>query len=234
MVGAMPKEIRIPFTQIRIGRFMFLLVSITLMLALRPFLEGLVGVTLLMDVFMTLIVLSGVYAVRQNNLLFSISMVFALPALGAHWMRYFVDASSFLLVGEIFSALFFTFIVIVCTHHLFTQKRVTPDVIAGGVCGYLLIGLMWGAFFMILDTLQPGSFKVGEEVSEQSSYLTYYSYVTLTTLGYGDITPITSQARSVSILEAIVGPIYLTILVARLVAMQVSQSMQAHPPQSSA
>ncbi len=115
--------------------------------------------------------------------------------------------------------------VVLVLNYLSEEKEITTDVIAGAICGYLLIGLMWSNFFSILEILQPGSFSVPADVGAESSHFTYYSYVTLTTLGFGDITPTTDQARSLSVLEAIAGPIYLAILVARLVGMSISQSI---------
>ena len=116
--------------------------------------------------------------------------------------------------------------VVLVLKYLSEEEEITTNVIAGAICGYLLIGLMWANFFSVLEILQPGSFKTSENANTELSYFTYYSYVTLTTLGFGDITPITSQARSLSVLEAIAGPIYLAVLVARLVGMSISQSLR--------
>ena len=222
----MSKEIKIPFTQIRIGRFYFLLISIVLMFALKPFLEDSIGIQLLMDIFVTLILLSGVYAAGQKNYLFYIALLITTPTITLHWLSYFVAIPSSIIAQEIFGVIFFTFLTVIILVYLCKEKQVTSDVIAGAICGYFLIGLMWASFYAILESLQPGSFSIPEHISKESSSFTYYSYVTLTTLGFGDITPITNQARSLSILEAIMGPIYLAILVARLVAMQITQSMR--------
>ncbi|MHC4369439.1 MAG: ion channel [Planctomycetota bacterium] len=222
----MPGKISIPFTQKRIGRFIFLAVSISLTLGLRPFLEGLIGVEVLVDIFVTLILISGLYAASQNRRLFFVGLLLACPAVVAHWLNYIVKLSFLILVGEIFAALFFTFMVVIVLNYLIREEQITTDVIAGAICGYLLIGLMWSNFFSILEIMQPGSFEIPEYASTDSSYFTYYSYVTLTTLGFGDITPITNQARSLSVLEAVVGPIYLAVLVARLVGMGISQSIR--------
>jgi hypothetical protein len=225
----MPKKISVPFTGKRIGRFHFLAISITLTLGLRPFLEGPIGIEVLMDIFVTLILISGLYAASQSKRLFRIGLLIAFPAFVAHWLSYFLELPFAALVGEICAALFFTFMVVLVLNYLVKEREITADVIAGAICGYLLIGLMWSNFFSVLEMLQPGSFDIPENVSRESSYFTYYSYVTLTTLGFGDITPITEQARSLSALEAIVGPIYLAILVARLVGMSISQSIGKEP-----
>jgi hypothetical protein len=226
----MPKEINIPFTQIRTGRSIVLLISITLTLALRPFLENFIGAKVLMDIFVTLILISGLYAASEKKHFFYIGMLIAFPAIAVHWLRYFVEIPSLFIVGKVFSAMFFTFLVVLILNNLCKEKKITADVIAGAICGYLLIGLMWANFFSVLEILQPGSFQVPDHLTTDSSIFTYYSYVTLTTLGFGDIVPMTNQARSLSVLESVVGPIYLAVVVARLVGMGISQSMRKESP----
>ncbi|MHC4572410.1 MAG: potassium channel family protein [Planctomycetota bacterium] len=222
----MSKEINIPFTRIRTGRFILLLISISLTLALRPFIESFIGIgRLLMDIFVTAILISGLYVASQKKHLFYIGMLIAFPALAVHWSSYFVEVPSSFIVGHVFSAVFFTFLVVLILNYLCKEKKITADVIAGAICGYLLIGLMWASFFTVLEALQPGSFQVPDHLSTDSSYFIYYSYVTLTTLGFGDIVPMTNQARSLSIVESITGPVYLAVTVARLVGMSISQSM---------
>lgn len=220
----MREEIHIPFTQIRIGRFLFLLISILLVILLRPFLEDFVGIQFLMDLFYSLILLSGIYAVSGKKNIFLISLIFAFPAFSFHWVLYFVTFPSFLLIGKLFGIFFYIFLCIVILDYLFTEKEITTDMIIGAICVYLIIGVLWASIFTLLEIAHPGSFKIpGDAVSEVSHFL-YYSFVTLTTLGYGDITPITAQARSFSIIEAIVGQLYVAILVARLVGVKISQS----------
>ncbi len=227
----MTREINIPFTQIRIGRFIFLLISITLTLSLKPFIEGFIGIgNLLMDIFATIVLISGVYVASQKKHFFYIGMIIAFPALAVHWLRYFVEVPSLFIVGQVFSAMFFTFLVVLILIYLCKKEKINADVIAGAICGYLLIGLMWASFYSVLEALQPGSFQVPDHFSTDSSYFTYYSYVTLTTLGFGDIIPMTSQARSLSVLESVAGPVYLAVLVARLVGMGISQSMRKESP----
>ncbi len=115
------------------------------------------------------------------------------------------------------------------------QRDVTADTVFGGICGYLLIGLVWSSIFSIIEHLTPGAFVIdGVAVSGLSEptpgrrtfpQLTYFSFVTLTTLGYGDVAPITPQARTLSWLEAGAGQIYLAVLVARLVGLHIAHSM---------
>jgi voltage-gated potassium channel Kch len=88
------------------------------------------------------------------------------------------------------------------------------------------MALAWSFIFGVVESLNPGSFSIPdiEGISTSRSFL-YYSFVTITTLGYGDITPVTSLARSLCVLEAVIGQLYLVVQVAWLVGVHVSQSM---------
>ena len=226
----MKKEIHLPFTRIRIGRFLFLLVSIILMFTLRPFLEGFVGIGILVDIFATLVLLSGIYAASSSKRILYLALLIAIPTILANWVNNFVEAPSLFLASNIFSGSFFAFMAVVILNYLFREKQITVDVIAGAICAYFLIGLVWASVFSILELMQPGSFEIPQSLHAESDPFTYYSYVTLTTLGYGDITPLTAQARSFSLLEAIIGQLYLATLVARLVSINILQSMEKESP----
>ena len=212
----MGKEIYIPFTEIRMGRFLLLLISMLLIFALRPFLEGFFQINILMDIFFTLMLFSGVYAVSANKGVFLVGLFIALPAIVLG------------ILVNIFLFFFFFYAAIVILNHLFTEKEVTGDVIIGAVCVYFLIGFMWGIFFTLLEHFQPGSFQFDRERMEHTAWFVYYSFVTLTTLGYGDITPMSTPARSLSVLEAVTGQLYLAVLIARLVGIHISQSAGSH------
>ena len=228
----MPKQILIPILKVPIGRFLFLLISIILWFVLRPFLEGFGHVSLLGDLFVTLILLSGVFALIQNRGVFIFGLIFALFALFIRWMLHFMNISSLDLVSQILSILFMGFIVGIILSHLFREKEITSDVIMAAICGYFLIGLLWSSVYLLLVALVPESFQFSRAPGSGGGDFTYYSFVTLTTLGYGDITPVTSPARSLSLLEAVTGQLYLAVLVARLVGIHIAQSHGKKPDQS--
>jgi hypothetical protein len=104
---------------------------------------------------------------------------------------------------------------------IFRSGIVTSARVQGGVAVYLLLGLGWAHCYQIANRLTPGSFQssVGNFFSVVEWY--YYSFATLTTLGYGDIVPIKPVSRSLAIGEALTGQLYLTVLIARLVAQEV-------------
>ncbi|MBE9224947.1 two pore domain potassium channel family protein [Phormidium sp. LEGE 05292] len=101
---------------------------------------------------------------------------------------------------------------------IFPTRKVTGDTIKGGVCVYLLLGLLWDNIYQIIYSFNSNSFN-GIASSHSQADLLYFSYITLTTVGYGDITPVTSIARVLANLEAIVGIMYPAIYISRLVGI---------------
>jgi len=223
----MSSEIKIPFTRIHIGRYLFLLISILLMFGLRPLLEGLRANSLLVNLFFSAVLMSGVYAASPKRHVFYISLAIASPALIISWAGYIVSAHSFVFVGKVFAGLFYIFLIIVILKYIFKEKVITGDMIIGAICAYLLLGMMWASMFSIIEILQPGSFNLPEGMDSELSNFSYFSFVTLTTLGYGDITPLTATSRSLSLLEAVTGQLYIAILIARLVGIHIAQSMKS-------
>jgi hypothetical protein len=109
--------------------------------------------------------------------------------------------------------------------YIFRKKEVTSDVIMGSICAYFLLGIIWSEIHSFLEMLQPGSFQMPQLAdSDVSSSFLYFSFVTLTTLGYGDMVPLTSGAKAFAFLEAIFGQLYLAILIAKLVGTHIAQS----------
>jgi len=112
--------------------------------------------------------------------------------------------------------------------------RVTSDKIFAAICVYLLLGFVWTYVYALLDDMQPGSFADSTETGRTDdvahvTQLRYLSFATLTTLGYGDILPRSSTARTMAVLEAVMGQIYLAVLVARLVGLHIVHANSSRP-----
>jgi voltage-gated potassium channel len=110
------------------------------------------------------------------------------------------------------------------------RQRSVRDRITGAVCVYVLIGLAWAKVYETLDDVAPGSFRFPadtEWVIPSSVRYSYYSFVTLASLGYGDVTPVTALTGTLAWMEAITGQLYLAITVARLVALSLADSSES-------
>lgn len=104
-----------------------------------------------------------------------------------------------------------------------TQRRVNSNVIFAAVSVYLLIGIVFATVFSWLTYINEDAFTPAQDVGTGDSALFYYSFVTLTTLGFGDIAPASEGARALTVVEALIGQIYLVVLIARLVAMHIAR-----------
>ena len=126
-------------------------------------------------------------------------------------------------IRDMFTALFlFAVSVVLLRNVLIRSQLVTADLIVGAINVYLMIGMAFAFLFAYLELVHPGSFTGLNAIAgndNQIDPLLYFSYVTISTLGYGDVTPVTDMATTLSYVEAIFGQLYLAILVARLVGL---------------
>lgn len=108
-----------------------------------------------------------------------------------------------------------------------SNTTVSSDTIKGGISIYILLGFFWAILYMILLTLDPDALtnvSSNEETAGFECY--YYSFTTLTTLGYGDIVPVAKYARILAIFEAVAGPVYLAIFVAQIIGLSIAQKIK--------
>ncbi len=203
-------------------RFLILMGLIMALLVLGPILERFVAIRILIDIFLTAIVLSMLYIATYKNRLVQIGRLLAIIMLISLWLKYFfnyeVFAAASMMIGVLFT-------VVVTAHTLafiIRSETVTREVLYAAMVVYLLAAQLWALVYTFLDLIDPASFNLPQG---QSDFLLfeYYSFVTLTTLGYGDITPLTKVAKAFSVLEAVVGQLYLVVVVAWFVGMYVSR-----------
>lgn len=216
--------------QIARGNFFYLLFSLLLLLLLAPLFEGSYLGLIMLDIAYSAVLLSAAYAVSEKKPLFTLALVLVVVILAARWSSDFLNNDSLALASKGLTLVFFVFIVCAMLFHVMRDEEVTANKICGALSAYLLIGVTWALLFTVIEGIRPQSFLVadvqGAGIREMSTHFTYYSFVTLTTLGYGDITPLTSTAKAFSYLEAVFGQIYLAVLIARLVGLHIAHSMK--------
>jgi voltage-gated potassium channel len=205
-------------------RFLRLLILMVGMLVLAPLLDECIGAPLLDDVFLTAVFISAAYSFSRNRLLLVCLIGLALPALCATWAGLLYHTRWLTIVGGACEAAFLGALTVAILAHIFREQDVSADTIAGAIVVYLLMAVMWSQVYLVMETLRPGSFVFsGATGALPLPLLKYFSFVTITTVGYGDITPATAGARALANLEAVVGQLYLVIQVAWLVGMHVSR-----------
>ena len=169
-------------------------------------------------------------AQRKRRML--IGWALALPAVVERLLMLVSPSPTLLFIGSACWVVFFAFVTTSQLRSVLKQRAVTGETIANAVSVYLLIGLTWGIVYVVLYQLDPQAFNFGSApppiVQDVFPTLIYFSMTTLSTIGFGDITPVSLQARYLAVSEGITGQLYLAILVARLVGMQMSNPDPRH------
>lgn len=208
--------------------FHYLLVSIFLYLILGPIVESIPFAHVILNIFLSTVLILAVYAIRKKTELIRGSITLLIVTLVLLWIGSLGLVELSAKAASILLCLYICSLVYSFCKYIFSAKRVDANLISATLCLYLLLGLLWGTIYATFEAFRPGSFA-GELLAEADTatdklhYLYYFSYITLTTLGYGDILPQTREAAALCQVEAILGQFFTAVLVARLVGIQVSQ-----------
>lgn len=186
------------------------------------------------DLAITVVFFAAIAVVSSTRKHFIIGMILMVPTLLLTWGIKLYDVENLEFISLFGSVIFFCYIATLILIDSLRAKMVSLDTIAAGICVYLFFGNICGFIYAIVARLDPDAFSIpaatasylGDNIGNISSAM-YFSFVTLTTLGYGDITPINDFARSLAFLEAAMGQIYLTVLIASLVGIHISSSDKA-------
>jgi voltage-gated potassium channel len=220
-------------------RFLYLLLFLMLLIFMGPFISDHDKGFTLYDGLSTGVLGLCAYSASGKKSSLLVALAILVPAVALVWLDHFDASTSYALPRSILSILFFTYIGGTILTHVLKAERVTFDKICAALCSYLLIGVIFAFLYSLLEFLNPGMFLAGGEVIPQGDprafhgaglgQAIYFSFTTLTTLGYGDIAGATPVAKNLSVLEALIGQIYLVVLVARLVGMEISHSSSKEP-----
>jgi len=218
------------------GRFSFLLISLLFFFLLHTFLAGHHLARYFLPTLLLVTLITNIHLFGDNRMASLVASVLGLATLVLRWTTLVSENQVLLLIGEGTGALFFVFIALTILAAVLRAKTVTGDIVSGALCVYLLIGMVWAFLFMLLESVHPGSFQLGEgattvadSVHRRSAYLSlflYFSFVTLSTVGYGDILPLTPPAHGLAALEGVIGQFYMAVLVARFVGLHLVHSQR--------
>lgn len=201
-------------------KFWALLISLLAVFILGPFFERPNQVNFIANILLVFSLISSIWIISHDPRKFTLAVLLALPLvlsslLPIELLSLFIMQLSIQLSGIIF----FIYVTVFLLNIIIQAKQVTTDIVIGAICVYMLMGLGWAFVYGLLDLVNASSFSNTINHHGSISQFFYFSLVTLTTVGYGDIIPMTPVARSFATLQAMVGQIYLTVLVAKLVGM---------------
>ncbi|MFZ5450164.1 MAG: ion channel [Thermodesulfobacteriota bacterium] len=211
-------------------RYGLLLVCLLFFIAGMPLIENFFELKILTAILFSLISISAIYGFTRQKRTFIVSIVLFFPLIICTWWNYINDNIYSQLASTILNIVFLTYITYNIFISTFRARIVNLNVIHGAIVIYLLIGFIWSFIYALIESLHPGSFSHISEKIFGHRPLVYFSFVTLTTLGFGDITPLTPLAQSLVILEAITGQIYLIIQVSWLVGLYVAHTREQRKP----
>lgn len=177
------------------------------------------------DVLLSLLLLSGVITVARRPLLTAAVSALTVATLVSRWASFESPGSAIKLWGDGLSIVLLSILAALVLWQVFREGPITAYRIQGAIVVYLLIGLVWATAYELVQGVLPGAFQFaqgGASGLRSAHGLVYFSFVTLTTTGYGDITPVHPVARSLAMAEALTGQLYLAILIARLISMRIS------------
>lgn len=207
------------------GRYGGLLSVLVLLILLQPSVDALLGKYLLEFLFVAAL-FAGLRAVHVRRTLLRFLLVLLLVSLACTTVGTVFEYHILFALGLGGRILFLGMVALTILFDLFTTDRVTGDTLSGAVCVYLLIACVWAHGFVLAEFFIPESFSFTQGHGRMELWLSkefypffYFSLVTMTTVGYGDMAPVSTWARTLATVEALIGQIYLTILVARLVGM---------------
>ena len=222
-----------------------LLIALAGFLAMAPFIDDIPFGGFILPAAFVIVLITAVFDVGRTQVLLVLGGLIAAPAVVSQVMLVISPKASLTtqVVSDATNLVLLGFITYRIVRDVLSHDHVTADTVRGTLCVYLLLGFVWWSAYSLIDAVDPHAFKISSELAaidvpihegelaaaaaareEGKTRLLYFSFVTLTTLGYGDITPVNPKALSLSVLEAIVGQLFVAVTIARAVGMHAAAS----------
>jgi voltage-gated potassium channel len=174
-------------------------------------------------ILLTLLLVSALLAVGGRRRVLITGLCLLIPAIIFRWSHHLLPErmSPVFFIG--FGLTFIGFVIVNILHYIMRASRVNTEVICAGISAYLLIAIMWAMAYKLLGDIDPRSFyfanvpNAEQTMTNANSF--YFSFATISSVGYGDITPVTRVARMLAVMEAITGLFFMAVLISRLVSL---------------
>ena len=210
--------------RVRERRLIALLVAILLLLLAFPYVQGALAGDVILNLLQAAIVIAVVGVVSTDWKHTAAAVLLGLLSLLSGWVPRSAEHYLVFLVGGWSAMAFYAFAVVMIALHLLREDEVTFDTLCGALCGYLLLGFLWTEAYDLIEFHRPRSIIwVNSHATRLNwSDLLYFSFTTLTTASYGDISPVTPQSRSAALLESLSGVFYVAVMISRLVGLHIA------------
>src|SRR5438874_3127587 len=200
-----------------------LLIALALLFFFFPFVEEIKDGDIIVSLLLSLVLLSAILAVASRGRTLTVALLLAIPAVAGRWLNHFqphlLPPAIFLVAGIGLVA----FVVVNLLGFVLRAPSVDVEVLCASISAYLMLGLIWTMAYWLVASVTPTAFAfntaTGTKESMEGFNAFYFSFVTLSTVGYGDITPVSKVARMLAATEAMTGLLYVAVLIARLVGL---------------
>lgn len=218
------------------NHYLYLLLALGLQLIATPFIEKTAGKEIVGPLLSTITLVAAIYAAGFGRRQLAIALALAGFATVGIWYVVWIEPQYILAMVSLIAHLAFNlFVVALILISLFRARHVTSNTIYGAVSVYMLLCFSFAILYIFFEVFSPGSFFVdhGRDIDGRLDFpdLLYFSITTQTTLGYGDVSPVSPHARSATSVQTIIGVFYLAILISRFVSMFVTRSLEAARPE---
>lgn len=220
---------------LRSHRFLLLLLVQLAMVVTQPFAHRFVGGRAIHEALMTLVLFAVVLVVFSRHSERLAALALAVPAMATRWLPHLLHGEAAVSMSVAHHAaivIFLSFAVFAILRGIFEEDSVLTDHILGTICGYLLAGVAWGNAYTAIDLATADSFHITPEIAaniatahDRAVYFNYFSLSTLTSAGFGDISPTGSLATTLTWMEAAFGQFYIAVVVAQLVGLRLAQDL---------
>ncbi len=206
------------FAQLRHNKSLTLLLSLLLLILIFPFFETSRVGNLLFILLYSTVLISGIYAISYDARYLAVGILLAAPVLICQWSNIILNNASIDILARVCSVIFMAYTIMALLIRVLKAPSVGPDEIYGAVCAYVLIGTVFGLVYFLIETLHPHSFHFSNDPEASLAAFVYFSFVTLSTAGFGDIVAVLPFARSLTIIEIIIGVTFVAVLIGRLIS----------------
>ena len=206
------------------GPYGLLILLFGTIFVLAPLLSARIVSPFILEIAFALILVAGAFNVSSRTSIRGLALLLAVLSVVIDKVGLPFSEKAVVAADMVLSAGMLAVFTVLMIKRFLVRGREPAHRIAGAVAVYLLLGLIWTRLYQVVELASPGAFRVPVGESPNGASLAYFSFVTLATLGYGDISPVNIVARDLAVLEAIMGQLYLVILISRLVAEGVGKS----------
>ena len=205
------------------GPCSYLLLSLFLILIIYPYGidEGPIG-KIVVSVIFSMILITGSYATGHNRRSLVFGVALAIVAIILNWLHFVGPHPIMFRVLSLIYMIFLSYTIAAVLRYLLVKGPVTADKLHGALAGFIMLAFLWAFLYTLLEDIFPHSFNIGTGDIDTANLfysLLYFSFTTITSVGFGDIVPITHQARSLVTIEQLIGVFFVAVLIARLAGL---------------